>query len=218
MKALAFAALALMPALALAHGDKAMNMNKMMDEGRIAAFLHQVNQEEIDAGKLAQRQGTSQDLRDYGRMLTDDHQQADKALMDAAKKDHLNLDKSVLNADDQQKLANNKTKMDQVKAMKGAEFDKSFAQTMANGHKDVIGMLRDNRDNIKSAELKKFVDATIPKLETHRDVADRISRGERAAMMGKSRQGRMADEHVMDREKAPAAPDVPAGSQDIPKK
>ena len=111
-------ALLLAPGLALAHGDKAMNKDASavkMDQGRIASFLHQVNQAEINAGKLAQQQGTSQDVKDYGRMLVEDHTKADQTLTDVAKKAHLNLDKSVLVPDDTEKLQTVDNKVDQVK-------------------------------------------------------------------------------------------------------
>src|SRR5207249_11710064 len=125
-------------------------------------------------------------------------------------KAHLNLDKSVLVPDDTEKLQTVDNKVDQVKKMKGAEFDKSFGQVMANAHKDVIALLHDNRDVITSPDLKAFVDATIPKLDQHRDIGDRIARGQRAAMLNKGVQGRTPDEdRKMMRESIPSTPVLP---------
>ena len=49
----------------------------VMTDARIASILHKVNKSEIEAGKLAEMQGQSPEVRDYGRMLTKDHTDAD---------------------------------------------------------------------------------------------------------------------------------------------
>ena len=185
MKLIVTLALALVPAFAWAHEghDKttkddttrkieSKNPDQMMTDARIASILHKVNKSEIEAGKLAEMQGQSPEVRDYGRMLTKDHTDADTNLVSIAKKAKIDLD--TLNGPDQDMLKNDAKKMDQVKMMKGAEFDRAFGTAMYNGHDGVLKMLKDHDKDIKSAELRKFVDDVRPTLEHHKDMADKI--------------------------------------------
>ena len=185
MKLIVTLALALVPAFAWAHEghDKttkddttrkieSKNPDQMMTDARIASILHKVNKSEIDAGKLAETQGQSAEVKDFGRMLIKDHTDADTNLVSIAKKANIDLD--TLNGPDQDMLKNDAKKMDQVKMMKGAEFDRAFGTAMYNGHDGVLKVLKDHDKDIKSAELRKFIDDTRPTLEHHKDMADKI--------------------------------------------
>src|SRR5690348_15731744 len=44
-----------------------------MTDARLMAKLHKINLIEIDAGKLAEKQGESADVKNYGRKLIADH-------------------------------------------------------------------------------------------------------------------------------------------------
>src|SRR5436309_2293925 len=103
--------LALLLALAPADNSMTKKADRSMDQNRMAAMIHQVNREEIDAGKLAAKMGHSQDVKEYGHMLVDDHTQADKDLMTLAKKANLEVGKSKLTADDEKKLQVSQHKM-----------------------------------------------------------------------------------------------------------
>src|SRR5690348_6214212 len=62
-----------------------------MTDARLVALLHHVNQEEINAGKLAEKQGTSQEIKTFGQKLVTDHTKADKDLTAAAKKSGVSI-------------------------------------------------------------------------------------------------------------------------------
>ena len=143
-----------------------------MSDARIAATLHHVNQMEIDAGNLAQAQCQTARCKEFGRILVAEHQKADTQLIDIARRASFDLD--ALTAKDRAKLQIDDNKMDQVKRMHGALFDKTFGQVMANGHGNVLDMLRDHKGDIRSGELKRFVENTIPVLENHKDLAAKI--------------------------------------------
>jgi putative membrane protein len=153
------------------------------ESGRFFALIHKVNLFEIDAGKLALKQGLSGDVKDYGKMLVVDHTKADDDLGLAAKNSGVDLKAVVLFPEDQAKLLVSQKKIDELAKMNGSQFDKAFGLLMANDHRDVIGLLREHKDKIKSADLRNFIDKALPTLESHRDIAERISRGERAAML-----------------------------------
>jgi putative membrane protein len=80
-----------------------------------------------------------------------------------------------------------KNKMDELKKMSGAEFDRAFATVMANDHKHMISLLKDGKGDLRSEDLKTLVDNTLPVLEQHKDMAeDASSKLQRATNQGRA--------------------------------
>jgi putative membrane protein len=141
---------------------------------RILGKLHHVNQEEIEAGKMAQSNGGAR-AQDFGRMLVDDHTKADRELTDLAKK--LNVDLSAAPMHKSPEKAQEKMKMrDTLASLRGDDFDKAFAKQMADGHEKVIALVRSWRSNCKEQDLCSFLDKTLPVLQKHLDAAHALQR------------------------------------------
>jgi putative membrane protein len=103
------------------------------------AFVHHVNQMEIDMGKVAQRKGSTQAVKDYGKMLVKDHQSADKDLMALAKKDHAKIPMfKPTDEADQKEMKDDKQMAAQVKTLTGEAFDKAVLDMMDQGHEKVL--------------------------------------------------------------------------------
>ena len=157
---------------------KPIKSEEKMSDSRLAAMLHHVNLMEIDAGQLAGKQGMSAGVKDFGVRLIADHKLADNKLLALAKRSSLDLD--ALAPADKAKLDIDMKKMDQVKRMKGAEFDKAFASVMYNGHNDVLDMLDKHQADVQSADLKQWIDDARPVLKHHKDMADKLKGNDRA--------------------------------------
>jgi len=169
---LAFA-LALAPALSFAAQKQAEDA-KMTDE-RLVTILHDTNKEEIQAGRLAQQQGSSADIKSYGEKLVTDHTKADEQVMAAASKAGVKPNPSSLTAHDKEMMQTDKKKMDQMKRLSGSQFDAAFAQEMSRDHDHMISMLRDARQHV-SPPIQELVQQTIPVLQQHKDLADKASK------------------------------------------
>lgn len=128
--------------------------------------LHHSNQMEVAAGKLAQEKGQSKDVKSFGKTLVSDHSAADKKVMALAKTEKINLPASEPMSDD---------KMDKLKSASGADFDKMFATHMLEDHKKDIDEVKSARDNTKDTKLKGLLSSTLPVLEKHRDIAQRLT-------------------------------------------
>jgi putative membrane protein len=182
------------PANVKQRGSAAANTGASADEpkmtdARLAALLHHVNKEEIDAGKLAEKQGKSEEIKTFGQKLVTDHTKADKDLTAAAKKAGVSISESALATKDKEESKVDMNKMDQLKKMSGTEFDRTFAQVMSHDHEQVITMLRDHESDIKSPELKRLVSSLMPVLQSHKDMADQALQ-----QLGSSGQGRSSSE------------------------
>jgi len=148
-----------------------------LDDAEILSRIHHVNQLEVDAGKLAAQNGQLAQVKSYGQMLQKDHAKADQELTDFAKKNKITLhEPHALNADDQQMLDEQNQLGQKLGALKGADFDREFANAMLQGHSDVITMLEQSRGSAKGA-VKGFYDKLLPTLRHHRDMAADIVAG-----------------------------------------
>jgi putative membrane protein len=148
--------------------------DKTMTEDQVLHALHHIDQEEIKAGQMAEQKGSTQQVKDYGRMLVQDHQKADKQLMQVAQKMHVDLtNPKNLPQSMHEKSEVHQSKMQQLQRLNGKQFDQGFAQLMSNGHQEAIDMVKNAQANA-TGETKKLLDQLLPDLQKHKDVADQI--------------------------------------------
>jgi putative membrane protein len=148
-------------------------MNKKLDQTQLLQKLHHVNQEEIKAGQLAEQKGSSSDVKDYGKMLVKDHQQADRDLTALAGKVNVDLSKMKMDQESREKREVHQDKMEQLQKLTGKEFDRGFAQMMVNGHQHVIELIKNSESDVKP-EVKASLDKMLPVLQKHEDMAKDI--------------------------------------------
>ena len=150
-----------------------MDHDKKLTDDQVLRKVHHINLEEIDAGKLAQQKGTTREVKDYGATLVRDHTKADQDTKTLASKMNVDLEKMKDDARHREKQQAMQDKMDQLKKMTGKEFDRTFAQMMADGHRQAIEMVKTARVDAKP-ELKSFLDQLLPVLQKHEDMANAI--------------------------------------------
>jgi putative membrane protein len=110
---------------------------------------------EVELGKIAQQNGESQDVKEYGAMMVKDHSAANAELMDIAKSKNI-----ILPNDSSEQHAN------ELKIKKGAEFDKAYVAMMVLDHeKDVAAF--ENASKSADASVSAFATKTLPVLKKH---------------------------------------------------
>ena len=61
----------------------------------------------------------------------------------------------------------------------GAEFDRKFADTMVSDHEKAVSLFESNGKDAKDADVKAYVDKTLPTLKHHlqmaRDLKTKVS-------------------------------------------
>jgi putative membrane protein len=126
---------------------------------------------------MAEQKGSTKQVKDYGRMLVQDHEKADEQVRQVADEMHveLRIDKddrpqTVLEHDQEQQR-----KMEQLQRLSGKVFDLTFAQLMSNGHQHAIDIVK-NAEPTRRGDLKNLLDTLLPVLQKHKDVADQILR------------------------------------------
>ena len=148
------------------HEDMMANATPQM----ILQKLHMTNLKEIEAGKLAEENGTSK-VKDYARMLQSDHQDADAKVTALAKQKGFKLSDTPLKPEMQKKMQMEK---DRLSSLKGADFDKMFTGMMAHGHKHLIEMAQAWNSSCKDQDVCALIDTLLPKLQQHLATAEKL--------------------------------------------
>ena len=132
--------------------------------------LHMANLEEIEMGKLAEQNGTDR-VKAYAKTLQTDHAAADRQVKDLAQKKNITLSDTPKNPEMQKKMDEARNRLSN---MKGAEFDRTFANRMSMGHKKLISMAQGWRQNCKDQDVCNLIDTLMPKLQQHAQMADQL--------------------------------------------
>src|SRR5207249_12009446 len=112
---------------------------------------------EVSMGDLAQKNGQSDDVKSYGKMLSTDHAAANQKAMDAAKGLGMNPPSGP--------NAKQKADYDKMSRMSGVNFDKTFATHMVADHqKDIAEYKKASR--IKDA-AGEYAAGQIDTLQKH---------------------------------------------------
>jgi putative membrane protein len=128
------------------------------------AFLKKAiegNYAEIEMGKLAQQNGKTDNVKQFGQMLSDDHTAANQKAIDAAK--------SMGVSPPDGPTARQKADYDRLAKLSGERFDRDFARHMVTDHeKD----LADYKKEAKQADAAgDYAKTEVDVLQKHFDSA-----------------------------------------------
>jgi putative membrane protein len=153
---------------ALVLGGSALAADAPPTTAEVLTKLHESDQKEIQAGKMAEQNGQTQQVKDYGKMLVKDHTAADKKVTALAKQEKIDLPKAASSDSDMKSMA-------EMKGMtKGPDFDNKFAEDMVQDHRKDVAEVTQARDATTDPKLKKLLTDLIPTLQKHEDEAQKI--------------------------------------------
>lgn len=150
---------------AMAQANTQANAKKAsLDDPTIVAIFDAANTWDIETGSLAEKKGTTKDVRDFGAMLAHDHTVVRGQGRDLAKKLKVTPTppKSFALADD------HVAAMKKLRGLKGEAFDRAFLENEVTYHKAVIDAINTTLlPAIQNAELKALVVKIVPAFQAH---------------------------------------------------
>jgi putative membrane protein len=123
---------------------------------------------EVELGNIAVKNSSTQQIKDFGKMMVDDHSKANEQLKALASVKNIDLPTMVTS--DQQK------KIDKLSKQTGADFDKDYVKMMIDDHKEDIDHFKDALDKAKDPDVKSFISNTLPVLQKHLDAIQAIDK------------------------------------------
>lgn len=121
---------------------------------------------EVMLGDLAKTNGSSASVKSLGAMMAKDHGMANEELKSWATTAGYTLP-TALDAEKQKMV-------DDMKALKGAEFDKMYASAMVTDHQKDIAEFKKQASSGMDASLKGFASKTLATLEHHLMEAEKV--------------------------------------------
>ena len=121
---------------------------------------------EVELGNLALQKGKSQQVKDFGKMMVNDHTKANNDLKDIASKKNIDVPPSI--TDDQKK------DVDKLSKKSGADFDKAYVNMMIDGHKKTLDAFKKAAGNVGDNDIKNFATNTLPTIQKHLETIQSI--------------------------------------------
>lgn len=131
---------------------------------------------EVELGQLAQQNGQSQQVKDFGKRMVDDHSKANDQLKQLASQTGVTLPTGLNTKDEATKT--------RLSKLQGAAFDQAYMKDMVADHKMDVAEFKHESTAAKNPDLKNWVSQTLPTLESHLQEAEKIAPS--AGAMGKS--------------------------------
>jgi putative membrane protein len=167
---LAVCGLSVLIAPALAQkSDQNMSDQKFLDTAA------QTDMVEAHLGQLAESASDSQPVKDYGRMLADDHTQDYAKLQSIAQQAGLNMPTAI-------DSEHNKAMIAPFHTLKGAAFDHKYVHEMVAGHTDAIALYKKEAQDAQNVALRAYAQETLATLQKHLDDAKAIEQGKAPGM------------------------------------
>lgn len=116
---------------------------------------------EVELGRLAESRGSSAQVRDFGRMMVQQHTQANSELMAIAQRMGLTPPTAL--------PAPAQAAQMRLQAAQGQEFDRQYIEQQAAAHLEQRTLFQFAANNAQNPELRSFAQKTLPVLERHID-------------------------------------------------
>jgi len=114
---------------------------------------------EVELGQLATQKAQSEQVKQFGQRMVDDHTKANDQLKQVASRENITLP-TGLDAKDQ-------ALKDHLEKLSGAQFDKVYMQHMVTDHKKDIAAFQKEATSGQNEQVKQFAQQTLPTLQSH---------------------------------------------------
>jgi putative membrane protein len=132
---------------------------------------------EVELGQLAQQNGESQQVKDFGKRMVDDHSKANEELKTLAGQKGVTLPTTLNKQDEATKT--------RLSSLHGAAFDRAYMSDMVKDHKKDVAEFKVETTSARDPQLKEWATKTLPTLQEHLKLAEQIApqpKGQAATM------------------------------------
>ena len=160
---------ALFLALALGAGISAAQEKQLSEQDR--QFMNKAamgSMMEVQLGKMAQEKASSQDVKDFGQTMVQDHSKANQKLKDIAQENNVSLPQEL--------DAKHRRTVDELSSLEGESFDRRYMDKMVEDHKKDIDTFQKEVQQGQHPEVTQFASETLDTLQQHHEMAQRIEK------------------------------------------
>jgi putative membrane protein len=160
------------------------------------------NLSEVKLGELAQQQASAQDVKDFGKRMVDDHSKALSELKQLAQTKNITVESDLKGEE--------KEHYDKLAKLQGKDFDRAYIQHMVKDHDQDIAEFRNEAQNGKDADVKAWAAKTLPTLEEHARLIEKVAQSNGVQVEGARTAG---ERQTPDQRQAPSQGNTGADTQ-----
>jgi len=139
---------------------------KMSADTKFAMAAALGGMEEVELGRLAAQKGASDEVRQFGQHMVDDHSKANQDLTQVASAKGLTLPATL--------DAKHQADVQKLSALSGDKFDKEYVGMMVKDHKKDVAEFQKESTGGADADIKGFAARTLPVVQDHLQMIQRI--------------------------------------------
>lgn len=129
------------------------------DDAEFAVEAANGGMAEVALSKIAEEKATDPKVKAFAKQMVTDHTKANKELKALASAKNITLP-SAPNEEKQKAAAD-------LGGKSGSDFDKAYISQMKKDHDKTVKLFEDAQKEVKDAELKAFIDKTLPVIKAH---------------------------------------------------
>jgi putative membrane protein len=123
---------------------------------------------EMELGKLATQKGSSDEVKQFGQKMLDDHTKASDGLKQVAAKENVNIPDSL--------DSRHQSRVDKLAKLSGPQFDKAYMKDQLKDHEQDVRDFQNESRNGSDPEVKQFASKTLPLLQEHLEIAKNVAK------------------------------------------
>jgi putative membrane protein len=154
-------------------GSTGVAQDAALDDATIVAIFDAANTADIETGALAEKRGSTKEVREFGAMLARDHKMVRQQGRDLAAK----LGVTPTPPKDDQGAKDHAAAMARLRSLEGAEFDRVFLRHEVDFHQAVIAAINGTLlPAIENQEVKSLVEKVAPAFHAHMVMAQQMEK------------------------------------------
>lgn len=130
---------------------------------------------EIESGRQAMENGNSSTIRDFGRMMVNDHTASSRDLKAA-------IEESALRVTAPTELdAEHRAMIDRLERAEGAEFDREYMRQQMAAHRKALDLHQQFQQIGEDINLQSFARNVLPVIQKHNDRLEQVGAADTGA-------------------------------------
>jgi putative membrane protein len=146
-----------LPSVAMAQTDRSTGDQAFVNEAARGGEM------EVKLGQLAENNGSAAAVKEFGRRMVKDHTRLNAELSATAKSIRLTVPSKI--------SVEQQSEYDQLAMLTGTKFDTAYIHMMVKDHTEDLAAFQNEEKATGNAKLKRAVEAAIPVIEDHLDMA-----------------------------------------------
>jgi putative membrane protein len=158
--------------------DSLANQQAMADQAFVRKAL-EGGAAEVQLGQLAQQKSQSEDVKQFGQKMVEDHTQLGEQLKPIAQQLGVKEPKGPSKKD--------KQLMAKLEGLSGQQFDEAYIQAMVKDHKDDLKEFKDEAQSTQNQNVKQVAQEGAGVISQHLQLIQQIAQNHNITTEGKSK-------------------------------